>query len=61
MDVFVPRNCSVDDLEVELEQADDVVVGLRRDLDLSMPLIDVCGAMGARRLDPWVWTFGAGI
>ena len=31
------------------------VVGLRRDLDLSMPLIDGCRAMGARRLDPWTF------
>ena len=35
-------------------------VGLRRDLDLSMPLIDVCGAMDARRLDPWAFDFRCG-
>ena len=35
-------------------------MGLRRDLDLSMPLIDVCGAMGARRLDPWALDFRCG-
>ena len=40
--------------------AGTAAVGLRRDLDLSMPLIDVCGAMGARRLDPWALDFRCG-